>query len=110
MLHYFDGKPVSADYNRGFNVIHSHSNCTEWCEISTTLILVNCFSLSVSIDKWCGFMPFVGSLPSEYMAFSALPVIILWNNSMRNQTGPKPLTTCIVHNLLDSYFSHEPTI
>ncbi|KAJ8627253.1 hypothetical protein MRB53_020560 [Persea americana] len=30
MLHYFDGKPVSADYNRGFNVIHSHSNCTEW--------------------------------------------------------------------------------
>lgn len=30
MMHYLDGKPVSADYNEGSNVIHSHRNCTEW--------------------------------------------------------------------------------
>ncbi|OVA13240.1 BRCT domain [Macleaya cordata] len=30
MLHYFNGKPVAADYNGGSNVIHSHRNCTEW--------------------------------------------------------------------------------
>ncbi|XP_010275915.1 PREDICTED: protein BREAST CANCER SUSCEPTIBILITY 1 homolog [Nelumbo nucifera] len=30
MLHYFNGRPVAADYNGGSNVIHSHKNCTEW--------------------------------------------------------------------------------
>ncbi|KAK9268132.1 hypothetical protein L1049_010572 [Liquidambar formosana] len=30
MIHYFNGKPVAADYNGGSNVIHSHRNCTEW--------------------------------------------------------------------------------
>ncbi|XP_045804839.1 protein BREAST CANCER SUSCEPTIBILITY 1 homolog [Trifolium pratense] len=30
MVHYFDGKPVTADYERGSKVIHCHRNCTEW--------------------------------------------------------------------------------
>ncbi|XP_019706744.1 protein BREAST CANCER SUSCEPTIBILITY 1 homolog isoform X2 [Elaeis guineensis] len=30
MMHYFNGKPVTADFNGGVNVIHSHKNCTEW--------------------------------------------------------------------------------
>lgn len=30
MMHYFNGKPVEANYNEGVNVIHSHKHCTEW--------------------------------------------------------------------------------
>nr|XP_029116035.1 protein BREAST CANCER SUSCEPTIBILITY 1 homolog isoform X2 [Elaeis guineensis] len=30
MMHYFNGKPVAADFNGGVDVIHSHKNCTEW--------------------------------------------------------------------------------
>ncbi|XP_017697418.2 protein BREAST CANCER SUSCEPTIBILITY 1 homolog [Phoenix dactylifera] len=30
MMHYFNGKPVTADFNGGVTVIHSHKNCTEW--------------------------------------------------------------------------------
>lgn len=30
MVHYYNGKPVSADYNGGSKIIHSHRNCTEW--------------------------------------------------------------------------------
>ncbi|XP_057503698.1 protein BREAST CANCER SUSCEPTIBILITY 1 homolog [Actinidia eriantha] len=30
MVHYLNGKPVSADYNGGSKVIHAHRNCTEW--------------------------------------------------------------------------------
>ncbi|XP_042512434.1 protein BREAST CANCER SUSCEPTIBILITY 1 homolog [Macadamia integrifolia] len=30
MMHYFRGKPVASDYDGGYNVIHSHKNCTEW--------------------------------------------------------------------------------
>ncbi|GAU35897.1 hypothetical protein TSUD_383890 [Trifolium subterraneum] len=30
MVHYFDGKPVTADYEGGSKVIHCHRNCTEW--------------------------------------------------------------------------------
>ncbi|KAJ9691113.1 hypothetical protein PVL29_013335 [Vitis rotundifolia] len=30
MLHYFNGRPIAADYNGGSNIIHSHRNCTEW--------------------------------------------------------------------------------
>ncbi|XP_031279183.1 protein BREAST CANCER SUSCEPTIBILITY 1 homolog [Pistacia vera] len=30
MVHYYDGRPVAADYNGGSEVIHSHRNCTEW--------------------------------------------------------------------------------
>ncbi|XP_064970451.1 protein BREAST CANCER SUSCEPTIBILITY 1 homolog isoform X1 [Musa acuminata AAA Group] len=30
MMHYFNGKPVAADFNGGRNVIHSHKHCTEW--------------------------------------------------------------------------------
>ncbi|CAL5410206.1 unnamed protein product [Camellia sinensis] len=30
MVHYLNGKPVSADYNGGSKVIHAHKNCTEW--------------------------------------------------------------------------------
>ncbi|KAJ0980471.1 hypothetical protein J5N97_008726 [Dioscorea zingiberensis] len=30
MMHYFNGKPVTADYNGGLNIIHAHKNCTEW--------------------------------------------------------------------------------
>ncbi|KAL5773950.1 hypothetical protein ACOSP7_011507 [Xanthoceras sorbifolium] len=30
MIHYYNGKPVAADYNSGSKVIHSHRNCTEW--------------------------------------------------------------------------------
>ncbi|CAI8590892.1 unnamed protein product [Vicia faba] len=30
IVHYFDGKPVTADYEGGSKVIHCHKNCTEW--------------------------------------------------------------------------------
>ncbi|CAL0334681.1 unnamed protein product [Lupinus luteus] len=30
MVHYYDGKPVTADYGGGSKVTHSHRNCTEW--------------------------------------------------------------------------------
>ncbi|XP_027338663.1 protein BREAST CANCER SUSCEPTIBILITY 1 homolog [Abrus precatorius] len=30
MVHYFDGKPVTADYEGGSKVTHCHRNCTEW--------------------------------------------------------------------------------
>ncbi|OIW14030.1 hypothetical protein TanjilG_11375 [Lupinus angustifolius] len=30
MVHYYDGKPVTADYEGGYKVTHSHRNCTEW--------------------------------------------------------------------------------
>ncbi|XP_058765353.1 protein BREAST CANCER SUSCEPTIBILITY 1 homolog [Vicia villosa] len=30
IVHYFDGKPVTADYEGGSKVIHCHRNCTEW--------------------------------------------------------------------------------
>ncbi|MED6120380.1 hypothetical protein PIB30_020394 [Stylosanthes scabra] len=30
MMHYCGSKPVSADYEGGYKVIHSHRNCTEW--------------------------------------------------------------------------------
>ncbi|KAI5447564.1 protein BREAST CANCER SUSCEPTIBILITY 1 homolog [Lathyrus oleraceus] len=30
IVHYFDGKPVMADYEGGSKVIHCHRNCTEW--------------------------------------------------------------------------------
>ncbi|KAF7842918.1 protein BREAST CANCER SUSCEPTIBILITY 1-like protein isoform X1 [Senna tora] len=30
MVHYYNGKPVTADYEGGSIVIHSHRNCTEW--------------------------------------------------------------------------------
>ncbi|KAK7331405.1 hypothetical protein VNO77_25629 [Canavalia gladiata] len=30
MVHYFDGKPVTADYEGGSKVTHCHKNCTEW--------------------------------------------------------------------------------
>ncbi|XP_077253825.1 breast cancer susceptibility1 [Tasmannia lanceolata] len=30
MVHYFNGKPVAADYNGVSNLIHSHKHCTEW--------------------------------------------------------------------------------
>ncbi|XP_038721752.1 protein BREAST CANCER SUSCEPTIBILITY 1 homolog [Tripterygium wilfordii] len=30
MIHYLNGKPVSADYNGGSKIIHSHRNCSEW--------------------------------------------------------------------------------
>jgi len=32
-MHYYNGKPVAADYNGGVNVIHSHKHCTEWSVI-----------------------------------------------------------------------------
>lgn len=30
MVHYYNGKPVSVDYNGGSKIIHSHRKCTEW--------------------------------------------------------------------------------
>ncbi|XAR72517.1 Ubiquitin--protein ligase [Bertholletia excelsa] len=30
MVHYFNGKPVAADFDGGSKVIHVHRNCTEW--------------------------------------------------------------------------------
>ncbi|CAL0301265.1 unnamed protein product [Lupinus luteus] len=30
MVHYYDGKPVTTDYEGGYKVAHSHKNCTEW--------------------------------------------------------------------------------
>lgn len=30
MMHYFNGKPVTADHNGALNIIHAHKNCTEW--------------------------------------------------------------------------------
>ncbi|KAM6551970.1 hypothetical protein CsatB_001778 [Cannabis sativa] len=30
MVHYYNGRPVAADYNGGSKVIHSHRSCTEW--------------------------------------------------------------------------------
>ncbi|CAK7350161.1 unnamed protein product [Dovyalis caffra] len=30
MIHYYNGIPVTADYNGGSRVIHSHRNCAEW--------------------------------------------------------------------------------
>lgn len=30
MFHYYNGRPVSADYEGGSKIIHSHKNCTEW--------------------------------------------------------------------------------
>ncbi|KAI9198398.1 hypothetical protein LWI28_015154 [Acer negundo] len=30
MVHYYNGRPVAADYKSGSKVIHSHRNCTEW--------------------------------------------------------------------------------
>ncbi|MQL81710.1 hypothetical protein Taro_014172, partial [Colocasia esculenta] len=30
MMHYFNGKPVAADYNGGNHVVHSHKHCAEW--------------------------------------------------------------------------------
>ncbi|PON71644.1 BRCA1-associated [Parasponia andersonii] len=30
MVHYYNGRPVAADYNGGSKLIHSHRNCTEW--------------------------------------------------------------------------------
>ncbi|XP_061370046.1 protein BREAST CANCER SUSCEPTIBILITY 1 homolog [Gastrolobium bilobum] len=30
MVHYFEGKPVIADYEGGSKVTHCHRNCTEW--------------------------------------------------------------------------------
>ncbi|XP_050369496.1 protein BREAST CANCER SUSCEPTIBILITY 1 homolog [Argentina anserina] len=30
IVHYHNGKPVTADHNGGSKVIHSHRNCTEW--------------------------------------------------------------------------------
>ncbi|KAE9594572.1 hypothetical protein Lal_00037404 [Lupinus albus] len=30
MVHYYDGKPVTTDYEGGYKVTHSHKNCTEW--------------------------------------------------------------------------------
>jgi len=32
-MHYYNGKPVAADYNGGVNVIHCHKHCTEWSVI-----------------------------------------------------------------------------
>ncbi|KAE8669307.1 hypothetical protein F3Y22_tig00112249pilonHSYRG00227 [Hibiscus syriacus] len=29
-VNYYEGRPVSKDYNGGSKVIHSHKNCTEW--------------------------------------------------------------------------------
>ncbi|KAL2341101.1 hypothetical protein Fmac_009041 [Flemingia macrophylla] len=30
LTHYLDGKPVTADYEGGSEVVHCHRNCTEW--------------------------------------------------------------------------------
>ncbi|OIV95749.1 hypothetical protein TanjilG_05297 [Lupinus angustifolius] len=30
IVHYYDGKPVTTDYEGGYKVTHSHKNCTEW--------------------------------------------------------------------------------
>nr|KYP45159.1 Protein BREAST CANCER SUSCEPTIBILITY 1 isogeny [Cajanus cajan] len=30
LVHYLDGKPVTADYEEGSKVTHCHRNCTEW--------------------------------------------------------------------------------
>ncbi|KDP38028.1 hypothetical protein JCGZ_04671 [Jatropha curcas] len=30
MVHYYNGRPVVANYNAGSKVIHSHRNCAEW--------------------------------------------------------------------------------
>ncbi|CAJ1962132.1 unnamed protein product [Sphenostylis stenocarpa] len=78
MVHYFDGKPVTADYEGGSTVTHCHRNCTE-CQTpirpahkSYKKIVLCCSALSVHEKE----------IVSKFVSMSKVAVLKNWDSTV----------------------------